>query len=243
MTETADLAPSLGKLRPAAGFASDYGETPAHGVVARPRPVRVAVIGEFNSGKTTLVNALLGAAVLPTSFTTHTAYPTVVRFAAKPSLRAEIAERRRVPIDWHELDGAPAQHIYRLHVGMPLDPLRTLRAIDTRGLGLGDESVDTRTLRSCRTADVVIWCTPAMQAWKDSEQQAWLALPKAVRRRGILAVTFMDQLRSPSDAGRLLARLSADAAPLFRRMVTASAHAVDPALQAALTGDRDAAWG
>jgi len=239
MTETADLAPSLGKLRPAVGYASDYGDTPA--VVARPKPLRVAVIGEFNSGKTTLVNALLGAAVLPASFTTHTAYTTVVRFASKPSLRAEIAKRRRVNIDWHELDGTPAHGICRLHVGMPLDPLRTLRAIDTPGLGLGDESVDTRTLRYCCTADVVIWCTPAMQAWKASEHRAWLALPKAVRRRGILAVTFMDQLRSPSDAGRLLTRLRADAAPLFGRMVTATAHAVDPDLQAALTGGREAA--
>jgi dynamin family protein len=239
MTETADLAPSLGKLRATAGYASDYGDAPAPAADARQKPVRVVVIGEFNSGKTTLVNALLGAAVLPASFTTHTAYMTVVRYAAKPSVRAEIAQRRRVTVDWQELDGAPAHHIYRLHVGMPLDPLRTLRAIDTPGLGLGDESVDARTLRCCRTADLVIWCTPAMQAWKASELRAWLALPKAVRRRGILAVTFMDQLRSPSDAGRLLARLSADAAPLFRRMITASADAVDPALQAALAAGRE----
>ena len=48
-------------------------------------PVRIAVIGEFNSGKTSLVNSLLGASLLPTSFTTHTAYPTLVRFAVKPS--------------------------------------------------------------------------------------------------------------------------------------------------------------
>jgi hypothetical protein len=239
MTETADLAPSLGKIRRAEGFASDYGEMPAPVAVAQAKPVRVIVIGEFNSGKTTLVNALLGAAVLPTSFTTHTAYPTVVRFAAKPSLRAEIAQRRRVAFAWEQFDGAPSHHIHRLHVGMPLDRLRTLRATDTRGLGLGDELLDARTLRTCRNADVVIWCTPAMQAWKASEQRAWLALPKAVRRRGILAITFMDQLRSSSDASRLLTRLSADAAPLFRRMVTAFAHGADPALHTALTGDRE----
>jgi hypothetical protein len=242
MTETADLAPSLGKIRHAGGFTSGYGgETPATAAVARVKPVRVVVIGEFNSGKTTLVNALLGTAVLPTSFTAHTAYPTVVRFAARPSLRAEIAQRRRVPFSWDQLDGASLRHIFRLHVGMPLDRLRTLRAIDTPGLGLGDDLLEARTLRACRTADIVIWCTPAMQAWKASEQQAWLALPTAVRRRGILAITFMDQLRSPTDAGRLLARLSADVAPLFRKMVTASAHGIDPGLHSALIGQRDQA--
>jgi hypothetical protein len=234
MTETADLAPSLGKIRPSAGFASDYGETPAPAASARARPVRVVVIGEFNSGKTALVNRLLGADVLPASFTTHTAYPTVVRFAAKPSLRAEVAQRRREPFAWDQLDGPPSQRICRLHVGMPLDRLRTLRAVDTPGLGLGDETLDARILRSCRAAEVVIWCTPAMQAWKASEQRTWLGLPKAVRRRGILAVTFMDQLRCQNDASRLLARLDLDAAPLFRRLVTASTHGIDPDLQAAL---------
>jgi hypothetical protein len=247
MTETADLAPGLGqsleKIRPAAGFATGFDDTPTPAAVVRPKPVRVVVIGEFNSGKTTLVNALLGAAVLPASFTTHTAYPTVVRFAARPSLRAEIAQRRRVPFAWDELDGASTHQIRRLHVGMPLDPLRTLRAVDTPGLGLGDESLDARTLRSCRSADVVIWCTPAMQAWKASEQRAWLALPQAARRRGLLAVTFMDQLRGASDASRLLARLSTDAAPLFKRMVTASAHAVDPDLRAALAAGATEAGG
>jgi Dynamin family len=191
---------------------------------AKPRPARVVVIGEFNSGKTTLVNALLGAAVLPTSFTRHTAYPTVVGFAAKPWLRAELAGRRRIAVPWSCIDGTPAGHIRRLHVGMPLDPLRTLRATDTPGFGLGDEADEARTLRACRGADTVIWCTPAMQAWKASELRTWLALPRSVRQRGVLAVTFMDLLPSKGDAGRLLARLAADAGPHFRRIVTFSAQ-------------------
>jgi GTPase Era involved in 16S rRNA processing len=194
--------------------------------------MRVVVIGEFNSGKTSLVNALLGADVLPASIITHTAYPTVVRFAAKPSLSAEVAHRRRVAIGWEQVEGRPSHHIYRLHVGIPLDRLRTLRAIDTPGLALGDEIMEARTLRACRYADTIIWCTPAMQAWKASEEHAWLALPGPQRQRGILAVTFMDQLRSPADAARLMARLDADAGPLFRKIVPA--HRIEQALNADL---------
>ncbi|MBO0764557.1 MAG: hypothetical protein J2P50_08220, partial [Hyphomicrobiaceae bacterium] len=107
----------------------------------------------------------------------------------------------------------------------PLDTLRTLRAVDTPGLDLADDVLAVRTLRACRSADAVIWCTPAMQAWKATEQQAWLALPKAVRARGVLAVTFMDTLRSPGDAGRLMTRLNAEAGPLFRKIVAASREA------------------
>jgi len=193
---------------------------------ARQGPVRVAVIGEFNSGKTSLVNSLLGVPVLPASFTTHTAYLTIVCFAAKPSLKAEIADRRRVPFAWNRVDSAPARDIHRVHVGMPLDRLRTLRAIDTPALGLGDEPREARTLRACASADTVIWCTPATQAWKASEQQAWLALPRRVRQRGVLAVTFMDAIRSQRDVSRLLARLHAVAGPYFQKIVTVSANGV-----------------
>jgi hypothetical protein len=206
------------------------GEPPVAPAGAKQKPLCLVVIGEFNSGKTSLVNALVGASVLPASFTTHTAYPTVVRFARRPSLSAEIAQRRRVPVGWDELDGAPSRHIHRLHVGMPLDRLRTLRAVDTPGLDLADDVLAARTLRACRSADAVIWCTPAMQAWKASEQQAWLALPEAVRARGILVVTFMDALRSPGDAGRLMARLNADAGPLFRN-IAATSHEAPIALR------------
>jgi GTPase Era involved in 16S rRNA processing len=104
---------------------------------------------------------------------------------------------------------------------MPLDRLRTLRAVDTPGFALGDAAMEARTLHACRYADTIIWCTPAMQAWKASEEQAWLALSKTLRRRGILAITFMDMLRSPGDAGRLMARLNADAGHLFRKIVPA----------------------
>ncbi len=51
----------------------------------------LVVIGEFKRGKSTLINALLGAAVLPTSTVPLTSVATVVRYGneakAKISLR------------------------------------------------------------------------------------------------------------------------------------------------------------
>ena len=226
MSETAHLGPDLRERR----RASRRGRAPVVPAAGarRPRPLRIVVLGEFNSGKTALVNALAGAPVLPASFTANTVYPTVVRFARRPSLAAEVAGRRRVPFQWNEIEGPPEPHVRRLHVGRPLDRLKALRVIDTPGLDLGDETLRVRTLRACRRADLVIWCTPAMQARKASEQQSWLAMPRSVRKRGVLAVTFMDLLRSSTDAARLMARLHADAGDLFRRIVPASAAVADP---------------
>ncbi len=171
--------------------------------------------GEFNSGKTALVNALLGSSVLCASFVTRTALPTAVTFAAKPYFSAEVANRRRIRLAFDGLDQDPPENSRWLHVGLPLERLRALRLIDTPGLGSGDQDGDERTLRICRNADRVIWCTPAMQAWKASEERAWLTLPERVRRRGILAVTFEDAVASPTDTHRLLARLRAEAGCYF----------------------------
>ena len=186
------------------------------------RRLRIVVVGEFNSGKTTLVNVLLGAPVLTPSVIAPTMHPTVVAFARKPSLSAETADRRRTPVTCEGLDDeAAAPTIRRLHVGVPLACLKRFSVVDTPGLGLADGESDRSSLRACRYADTVIWCTPAMQAWKASEERAWLVLSERVRMRGILAVTFTDEITSPSDVSRLMERLQAEAGPHFRKVALA----------------------
>lgn len=182
---------------------------------------RVVVLGEFNSGKTTLVNALVGAPVLHPSAITHTSHPTVVAFRTKPSLSAETVDRKRTLVTWDDLDAAPRNDVRRLHVGAPLARLQHLAVVDTPGFGLDDWESERASLRACRNADTVIWCTPAMQAWKASEERTWLALPKRVRAGGILAVTFADAIASQADVERLLQRLTAEAGPYFQKVVLA----------------------
>lgn len=213
------------------GFAMSPRDAPASSAnIAVPEPraghkrhgrTRIVVVGEFNSGKTTLVNALVGAPVLTPSAISSTVYPTVVAFAARPSVSGETADRRRTPVGGDGLDHAVTDDIRRLHVGAPLERLRRLTVIDTPGLGQADCENDRCSLDACRNADTVIWCTPAMQAWKASEQQAWLMLPPRSRARGLLAVTFADVVPCKADLDRLLERLHAEAGPYFRHVALA----------------------
>lgn len=181
-------------------------------------PARVVIAGECNSGKTWLANSLLGAQVLPTSFVTRTELPTVVEYGARSRLVMERSDRSRLTTTWEELeDGASEGR--RLCVRLPSPRLQGFRLIDTPGLGDGDEGMSRRIRGLCRNADLVLWCTSALQAWKASERDFWLSLSARVRDKGVLVLTFGDMLRHDQDGGRVLARLQAEAGLHFRRIV------------------------
>jgi hypothetical protein len=63
--------------------------------------LRVAMLGQFKRGKSTLLNALLGVPLLPTGITPVTAIPTYVRATKSPSLRIEF-EGSRAPLEFDE---------------------------------------------------------------------------------------------------------------------------------------------
>lgn len=61
----------------------------------------VALLGQFKRGKSSLVNALIGSAVLPTGIVPITAVPTVVRHGERMSARV-----RMRGTDWVDIDAA-----------------------------------------------------------------------------------------------------------------------------------------
>lgn len=188
------------------------------------RAPRIAVMGEVNSGKSTLINALIGAPVVPTSFEANTGLPIRVFHAELPSLVVERADRSRIEITADQPDPRIMAAACVLHVGLPLPRLTAFELIDTPGLQSGDEELCARAVDVCRQAHLAIWCTTAMQAWKASELGVWQALPKRFKANGILAVTFKDAVTSSHDQGRLLGRIARDAAPHFKQVVMVSAR-------------------
>ena len=79
-----------------AGLAQELGAEPVAGeareLAARVSEGRfyVACVGQFKRGKSTLLNALVGHAVLPTGFVPVTAVPTVIRFGGEPQARIRL---------------------------------------------------------------------------------------------------------------------------------------------------------
>lgn len=206
------------------------------------RPPRIVLLGEFNSGKTTLANALIGADVLPTSIHANTRVPLHVHYSEQPRIVLELEGGVRRTLE------TGAVHLLRdgrtrmLHVGLPVERLKTFELVDTPGLASGMSRLEGSNLEACAQAHIALWCTTATQAWKATEQAAWTALPPRTRSRSALVVTLADMIQSERDRSRILARLTGEAAPAFDGLVMVSAAEVDELRRHPQTPDHAARW-
>ena len=234
-------------LTPTTQVISDDAQ-PARGLLADrlqrrlSRAPRICVMGEFNSGKSALINVLLGASVVPTSIAANTRLPIRMYYSLKPSLEVELADRTRVAITPNRLDPATGTDAAMLHVGLPINRLKNFDLIDTPGLQSGDSDKCKRALATCRGSHLAIWCTTATQAWKATEASAWRALPPRVRARSILAVTFKDIIPGGGDESRLWGRINAEAAPHFDQVAMVSSRDALAARAHADANQRDKLW-
>jgi hypothetical protein len=139
--------------------------------------VRVLVVGEYKQGKSTLVNALVGAKVCPVDDDVATAVPTVVKYADAPAAQAVLEtddgdkERREdVPVERiGELvseAGNPenVRRVRTVEVGIPRDFLKSgLALVDTPGVGGLSSAHNGATMAALPFADAVLFVSDASQ--------------------------------------------------------------------------------
>jgi Dynamin family len=197
------------------------------------RPPRIAISGEFNCGKSTLVNMLIGVDAIPTAVVSNTCIPTLLYFAREPSVTAVHHDGKRHALSaLSPMETAGSDEILRLEVGLPSERLRRMQILDLPGLD--DPNVCGAPYElSQHHADAVVWCTVATQAWKESERTAWLDVPGYLRERGILLATFADLLGDADDQRSVFGRLTGEAGPHFREIVMVSAKAAQDGQDAA----------
>ncbi len=152
---------------------------------------RVVLAGEANSGKTTLVNFLLQAQLLIADIVPNTPCPTLLRFGETAHLRVygpDGAAAVRSIADLHRLG---RERVDFVEVYLPSTVLRKMEILDLPGFASKADAEAKRHWVSA--ADIPIWCTPATQAWKASEQAMWLALAPP-KNLSFLVLTHRDLL-------------------------------------------------
>ena len=143
-------ASSLDRLRLVAGLAKEAGVSElaveATDLAARVTQGRffVACVGQFKRGKSTLLNALLGRAILPTGVTPITTAVTVIRYGETLSAVVRFSDGRRLQVDPDRLAdyvseaGNPENHkgVLAVEVTVPSTLLASgMCLVDTPGLG------------------------------------------------------------------------------------------------------------
>jgi GTPase SAR1 family protein len=175
--------------------------------------VRVLVVGEPKKGKSSLVNALVGAPVCPVAEDVATVVPTVLRGGTSPRAALVLAgqeatgsaggaahpvlERLEVPMDSlaarssrsHEPDG---RRLVRVEVELPRKLLEGgLELVDTAGVGGVGAVRSFATIDLLPTADAVVVVTDATQEFTGPEM-AFLRQAAALCPNVLCAVTRTD---------------------------------------------------
>lgn len=138
----------------------------------------LVVAGEFKRGKSTLINALVGANLLPTGVVPLTSVVTLLRYGdvAAASVTFEGGEARSIPLeilaDYVTERGNPdnAKHVREVVVAFPAIWLKGgIRLVDTPGVGSVHSQNSEVTSRYLPEADAVIFVVSADQPLSRNE--------------------------------------------------------------------------
>jgi small GTP-binding protein len=199
------------------------------------RPLLVVVLGEFNTGKSTFVNALIGEKAAPMGVTPTTATINVLKYGERRGARVVWRDDREEELAWERvpgflkgLDHGQAREIRIVELLYPSEELLRVNIVDTPGLNSMIDEHEETAREFMTQADAVVWLFSADQAGKQTEQQA-LALLKQHRLKTVGVLNKVDRL-SAADLSQVLEHLDREFSELVEAIVPVSARAALDAL-------------
>jgi tetratricopeptide (TPR) repeat protein len=214
------------------------------------QPLLVTVMGEFSSGKSSFVNAFIGADVAATGITPTTATINIVKYGVERGGRILGRDGSIAELAWDELQprlrgltADEARAIDRVEIVLPLANLAKVHIVDTPGLNsILPEHEDTARAFIAR-ADAVVWVFTAGQGGKASERKALDAI-RAQGKRVLGVLNKRDQL-STDDVAEVVAHVERELGdrvevviPFSARHALAARTASEPRPTAASRAER-----
>lgn len=198
------------------------------------RKPRIAIMGEFSSGKSTLCNVLMGARPLLEKVTATQLPPVWLSYGPDDAYTMGL-DGHAYDLDLAELEQVSLETTEHVRIFMKSDILRYCDLIDMPGIS--DPSMSSEVWeRMAHLADAVLWCTHATQAWRQSESGVWSTFPQEMRQNSLLLVTRFDKIVGDTDRAKVLKRVKQETEGLFADVFPVSL------LQAMRAGDDEEKW-
>jgi len=171
----------------------------------------LVVVGEFNHGKSTFVNALLGQAALPIGVTPTTAVIHHIVWAESPSAKVVLASGQEQPLPFDDVKsfatgGARSDEpVSYVEVGFPADLLRErIVLVDTPGVNDLSLTRAEITYGYIPRLDAVLFVLDAGQPVKESERQFLEQQLIGKSREKIFFVVAKSDIWSPDERAEAL---------------------------------------
>jgi GTP-binding protein EngB required for normal cell division len=140
-------------------------------------PMEVAITGQFSSGKSTFLNALLSRSILPTGITPVTSKVNFINYGEEYKLKITYnsGTQEYAPIeaiaDFTDQREHEMNDIKYLTLFAPMDILKDISFVDTPGLNSQSQSDTDTTRKVLRDVGGIIWLTLIDNAGKMSEAE------------------------------------------------------------------------
>ncbi len=162
----------------------------------------VTVMGEFSSGKSSFVNAFIGADIAPVGVTPTTSTINLAKFGREHGGRLRYRGGRIEELGWDALrkrldalGPEDSRNIEVVELLLPLPQLEQIHLVDTPGLNSMIPEHEEVARRFFARADAVVWVLAAGQAGKATEREAL----RAIREQGVRVLAVLNKVDQLSD--------------------------------------------
>ncbi|TKX32659.1 dynamin family protein [Campylobacter aviculae] len=136
--------------------------------------INIAIVGQFSSGKSSLLNLILKRECLPTGIIPVTFKPTFLHYAKEYFLRVEFEDGSDIITDIEDLAQYTDQRnelkkAKNLHIFAPIPLLKKITLVDTPGLNANENDTLT-TSKELKNIHAAIWLSLIDNAGKKSEE-------------------------------------------------------------------------
>ena len=206
------------------GRALDRGLLPAGGpaeaaerlIERLERPARVALLGLPGSGKSSILNLLVGAIVVPETLRLPT---IIVQHGDVARMLCTLTDGTSRILPGHDLAEVLPLAPALVTLEMDLAALKVISLLEVSAGPMEAEQKRAATWASKR-ADIVIWCSTS---YLPKEQAVWESLPDSVKDNSFMFLTKVDLLGNRESATAMHDRVELRAGEEFRQILSISA--------------------